>query len=146
MIYDLKPVAVNVELVYESNILAHAVISFQDLYVIFLNAICPVLQSVDWAGYALCEKSTPFVISERVIIEGFELPSEVSDEVFFFAYLDVFVALFTEHTDKFGFKFCFCLEVFGVSRLWGIFSYYGFFICLCYYAEQRHLCSLLERQ
>ena len=87
LIDDLQKVVVHIFLVNEGNILGRAVITNQDLYIIFLNFTSLFENSVILVGKILIKKSIPLVVGKGIAVQFFQTVTEIGNQVSLFMYL-----------------------------------------------------------
>ena len=100
LIDNLKTVVMNVLLIDESDVLRCSIISLNNLNIVFLNLASLVFNSFILISNGILEEEIPFIICKRIVVEGFKLRTQVSNKVSLCMYLQIFVALFLEHSDK----------------------------------------------
>ena len=71
----------DIVLVYELNVLAFTCISFKNLDIVILYLGRLGYNIIVLVSYALIEKVLPLIIREMIVIEFFQLVSEVEDKV-----------------------------------------------------------------
>ena len=109
LIYDLEFIVVDVFLVDEGDIFRRAVVAVQDLDIIVLYAARFFVYAVIFADYTAGEKLLPFAVRERITVQLLNACAQISDEVGFRMYRQIFVFLLDEQSDEFFFKLCLAL-------------------------------------
>ena len=117
-------------LVYEKDVLALSVIAAQYLNVVFLNEARLFYYAVLGVCENLGEEPLPFSVCEAVIVELFELKTQVVYQVLFFVYGKAFVAELDEQAYKLCLELCFALVSIRTLILWFVFGYNGAFVTL----------------
>lgn len=119
----LHLVAVNVGLVDQADVLGSAVIAGENLHVVFLDAAGFGNDGVPVGGGGLDDRVTvealPFLVTESVVVECFELDAQVRFETIAVVDVRVFVGLSAQLFDKVVLEGGFALVVlfFTVGRM-----------------------------
>ena len=93
LVDNLQAVVVDAPSVNQRDILGRSVVTLKDLHIVPLNHPRLFNDAVIWIGENVRKELFPFRITERVIIKQFQLASQVRNQVVFFMYLQVLVAL-----------------------------------------------------
>ena len=123
LVNNLYRVVVDVLLINQSDVLATAVVSLQDLHIVLLNKAGLFYNAVISIGKVLGKEPFPFVFREGITIEFLQLLSKVIHQFVRTVYLQVSVTLLGQLLDKGGFKCCLTLVGIRASLLGFVFRY-----------------------
>ena len=130
LIDDLKEVVMYVLLVDQQDILAAAVVPFQNLDKILLDLPGLLHDMLVGIGDALCQKTGPLGIGEGIAVQPFELRPQIGEQLRLRVDRQVFIALHREHTNEFPFQLRFALIAVGTGLYGLILCDHGVFSCL----------------
>ena len=117
-------------LVYEKDVLTLSVIAAQYLNVVFLNEARLFYYAVLGVCENFGEEPLPFSVCEAVIVELFELKTQVVYQILFLVYGKAFVSKLNEQAYKLCFELCFALVSIRTLILLFILGYNGTFVTL----------------
>ena len=109
LVYYLKGIGMYVILVDEHDILHLTIVAHEVLHMILLNESCLLHDTIFSIGNAEMEEPVPFTIREEIVIQPFQLLTEVCNQLLLRSQLQIFVTLCLELTDEGGFQFRFTL-------------------------------------
>ena len=139
----------DIVLVYELNVLAFTCISFKNLDIVILYLGRLGYNIIVLVSYALIEKVLPLIIREMIVIEFFQLVSEVEDKVSLLMDREIFIPLLPKEPDELFLQISLTLVGFcrscHVVKLCNhsVFLAFSYDIVLChYYVSCVLLCSL----
>ena len=98
LIDHLQAIVMDVLPVDQQDVLGHTVVPLQDLNKILLNLRCLLHDVIVGICDTLGKETLPLIIAETIIVERFQLGTEVGDQ--FRVDGEIGIALVTEHTDK----------------------------------------------
>ena len=151
LVDDLQAVAVDVVLVYESDVaeadsILAAVHQRQNLDGVVLDGVGFLNYPVILVGEDHLEEEVPIAVGEFEVIEAFELGAKIGDEGLFIHYREVFIALLLKLADECRFEGRFALVAALAFVVTFEFRYQGALRVLGYDVEMGHLVSSFEGQ
>ena len=128
LVDDLQAVVMDVLFVDELNIFRCSVIPTQYLYMVGLDGSGFFHNALIGIGKGFRKETLPFPIGKGVVIEKFQLVSEIFNQARFTVNGKIFISLRFQQVDEFLFQSCFALKGVGVCAFRHIFRYNGAFV------------------
>ena len=126
LIDNLQKIIVDILLVNQRDVLACAVITFQDFDSIFLKGFCFLNNALIGICDIFRKKAFSFAVCKGVAVEPFNLFAEVDNQIFLFMDSQILIAQFPQTADKFLFQFRFTLIVVSGSGIYSVTTVFSF--------------------
>lgn len=127
LVKHLEPVAVDMHLVDKTNVLRRAIVTIQDLNVVFLNQPGLILDARRRRGDDLMEEMRPLIIGELDIVQPFKLSAQVCDKLRLRMRGESFITLGFKDAQQFLLQIRFAL-IGGLTTVVGlVFGHHGAF-------------------